>query len=256
MIITVRSVLLAIGLLAFALPALGATAPSPSGAPPGWALPVDDSKLHSLVLVDQLEYWNTDGEDALRWDVVSWFGGDYNRLWINVEGEDLAGSGGELERFDLLYGHLIAPFWDLQAGVGYQLIWGPGADPDRFNAVLGLQGLAPQWFEINTNLRLSEKGDLSADLEAEYDLLLTQRLVLQPRFETLVALQDVEEFGVGKGVNSVRLGARLRYELRREFAPYLGITWNRKLGDTANLARKDGEDIEDLSLVAGVRLWF
>jgi copper resistance protein B len=253
----VRVVLIASCLLAVAFPAFGESATRPSGAPPGWPEPIDDSKIHSFVLVDQLEFWSSDEQDALRWDVLSWVGGDYNRLWVKTEGEDLTGgAGGELELFDVQYGRLIAPFWDLLTGVGYQRIWGPGSDPDRFYAVVGLQGLAPQWFEVDANLRLSEDGDLSADLEAEYDLLLTQRLILQPRFETSVALQEVEEFGVGEGFNSVRLGARLRYEIRREIAPYIGVTWNRKLGDTADLARDEGEDVEDFSLVAGIRLWF
>lgn len=255
--ITARAVLIAVSLLAFALPVLGEETSTPSGAPPGWPDPIEDSGIHSLVLVDQLEYWGSDEQDALRWDLISWVGGDYRRLWIKTEGEVLtAGAGGELELFDLQYGRLIAPFWDLLVGAGYQRVWGPRSDPDRLYAVVGLQGLAPQWFEVDANLRLSEKGDLSADLEAEYDLLLTQRLVLQPRFETSLALQEIEEFGVGEGFNAVRLGARLRYEIRREFAPYIGVTWNRKLGDTADLAREEGEDIEDFSLVAGVRLWF
>lgn len=257
MTITARAILVTACLLTLALPALGAETSSPSGVPPGWPEPIEDSKIHSLLLVDELEYWSSDKQDALRWDVISWIGGDYHRLWIKTEGEDLTGgAGGELELLDVQYGRLIAPYWDLLVGAGYQRIWGPGSEPDRFYAVVGLQGLAPQWFEVDANLRLSEEGDLSADLEAEYDLLLTQRLVLQPRFETSVALQEVKEFGVGEGVNAVRLGARLRYEIRRELAPYIGVTWSRKLGDTADLARKEGNDIDDFSLVAGVRLWF
>lgn len=252
-----RVVLIAICLLGFRLPASGEDATGSRGAPPGWPQPIEDSKIHSFVLVDQLEYWKSDKRDALRWDLVSWIGGDYNRMWIKTEGEALTGgAGGELELFDVQYGRLIAPFWDLLTGIGYQRIWGSGSDPDRLYAVIGLQGLAPQWFQVDANLRLSEDGDLSADLEAEYDLLLTQRLILQPRFETELAAQKAEKLGQGQGFNSVRLGLRLRYEIRREVAPFIGVSWTRKLGETADFARADGEDTDDLSVVFGLRFWF
>ena len=137
-----------------------------------------------------------------------------------------------------------------------RFLYGSGQDQDRFWAVVGLQGLAPYWFEVDANLRVSEDGDVSADLEAEYDLLLTQRLILQPRFEIDFAAQEVEEFGVGRGFNSVTLGLRLRYEVRRQFAPYIGLSWTRKLGDTADLARDEGENTDDLAVVGGLRFWF
>jgi len=109
---------------------------------------------------------------------------------------------------------------------------------------------------VEATAYISEDGDLSAGFEAEYDLLLSQRLILQPRFETRVAVQEVEKYGVGRGVNDIELGARLRYEIRREFAPYIGVSWSRKLGETANLADDEGEDIEVISFVIGVRVWF
>jgi copper resistance protein B len=242
-------------LLAWAATA-GAVEPNPSGAPAGWPEPVLDSEPHWFVLFDQLEFQAAEGPDALRWDALAWYGGDVNRLWLETEGEHFAGGDGEIERIDVEYGRMISPFWDLQTGLGYQREYGDGPDPDRFYALVGLQGLAPYWFEMDANLRVSEDGDVSADLELEYDLLFTQRLVLQPRFETEASFQEVEEFGVGRGLNSVRLGLRLRYELRREFAPYLGVSWARKLGGTADLAREGDEDVETLSVVGGVRLWF
>ncbi len=234
----------------------GAAQPNPSGAPPGWPEPILDSKPHGFLLFDQLEYQAAEGPDALRWDALAWYGGDYHRVWVETEGEHFTGGDGEIERIDVEYGRLIAPFWDLQAGFGYQREYGAGPDADRFWAVVGLQGLAPYWFEVDANLRLSEDGDVSADLELEYDLLLTQRLILQPRFETELAAQEVKEFGVGRGFNSVRLGLRLRYEIRREFTPYLGISWARALGETADLAREEGGDIETFSVLGGVRMWF
>ncbi|MBI5016207.1 MAG: copper resistance protein B [Deltaproteobacteria bacterium] len=227
-----------------------------SGAPVGWTEPVLDSKPHAFVLFDQLEYQHTDAPDALRWDVLAWYGGDVNRLWLETEGEHRTGGTGEIERIDVEYGRLIAPFWDLQAGLGYQRRYGAGPARERFWAVVGLQGLAPYGFEVDANLRVSDKGDVSADLELEYELLLTQRLILQPRFETELAVQEVEEFGVGRGFNAVGLGLRLRYELRRELAPYVGASWARTLGGAADLARAEGEDVATFSVVGGVRLWF
>ena len=230
---------------------------NPSGAPEGWPEPILDSEPHAFWLFDQLEYQNIEGTGAVAWDALGWYGGDYQRLWIETEGEDLGnGGGGEIERFDVQYGRLIAPFWDVQVGLGYQRAYGDGPDQDRVSAIFGLQGLAPQWFEVDANLRVSEDGDVSADLEAEYDLLLTQRWVLQPRFETGFAFQDVDEFDVASGLNSVRLSLRLRYEIRREFAPYIGVSWSRLLGDTADIARAGGEDVEETAVVAGVRFWF
>jgi len=225
---------------------------------PDWPLPVDDTTAYAKLLFDRLEYGFGEDEDVLTWDAQFWYGGDYNRLWIETEGEDVAsgGDGGEIENFDVQYSRRISPYWDVQAGVGYQRIYGDGPEPDRVYAVVGLQGLAPYWFEIDTNLRVSEDGDAWVDLEAEYDWLLTQKLFLQPRFETSYAFQEAEEFGVGQGLNSVRVGLRLRYEIRREFAPYIGATWMRRFGDTANLAKADGEDTDSTAVVAGVRMWF
>ena len=121
----------------------------------------------------------------------------------------------------------------------------------------GLAGAgAPYWFEVEATAYISEDGDLSAALEAEYDLLLSQRLILQPRFETSIAVQEVEEYGVGQGINDIELGLRLRYEIRREFAPYIGVSWSRKIGETADLAEDEGEDTDVISFVAGVRVWF
>lgn len=227
-------------------------------AQPDWPLPIHDDATYGQVLFDRFEYQAGDDEDVVLWDAQAWYGGDVNRLWIETEGEDIAsgGKGGEVENFDVQYSRRFAPFWDLQAGVGYQTTYGPGPDRDRTSAILGVQGLAPYWFEVDANLRLSEDGDTAVDLEAEYDWLLTQRLILQPRLETAYAFEEVERLGVGQGLNSVQLGLRLRYEIRREFAPYIGVTWNRKFGDTADLARDEGEDTEVPAVVAGVRMWF
>jgi copper resistance protein B len=230
-------------------------APSAMAERAGWPPPVEDHLRFGRLLFDRLEYAH--GEEELVWDVQGWYGGDYHRLWVETEGEDVVsgGDGGEAEAH-VAYSRLVAPFWDFQAGLGYERLYGPGPDHARVFAVVGFEGLAPYWFEFNPELRVSEGGDFSARLEAEYDLLFTQRLILQPRFETAVALQDVEAFGVGQGFNYVEAGLRLRYEFRREFAPYIGVSWTRRLGETADLARDEGEDVESAFVVAGVRVWF
>jgi len=207
----------------------------------------------AMALVDRLEYQTNEGDGLWLWDAQGWYGGDLHKLWIKTEGEYLA-EGGTLEEAKLqaLYSRAISPFFDLQ--LGYRIDLEP--DPERHFAVLGIQGLAPQWFEIDAAAFVSDDGDLSARLEAEYDLFLTQRLILQPRAEMNLAAQDVSSYGVGSGVSTVQAGLRLRYEVRRQFAPYVGISWRRKLGDTADFAREAGDDVGVLSLVAGVRLWF
>lgn len=227
-------------------------------AQPDWPLPIHDDFTYGQVLFDRLEYQNGDNEDVMLWDAQGWYGGDINRLWIETEGEDIVsgGDGGEIENFDVQYSHRFARFWDIQAGAGYQTTYGPGSDRDRALVLIGLQGLAPFWFEVDANLRVSEDGDASADLEAEYDWLLTQRWVVQARGETSFAFSEVEEFGVGEGLNGLTLGLRLRYHFTREFAPYIGVTWSDSFGDTADLVKAEGEDPERSALVAGVRWWF
>ena len=224
------------------------------------ASPVEDSPVRSYFLVDQLEHSTTrytggsKGDDALRFNTLGWIGGDYNRLWLYTEGTKPR--NGKLEDVDLqvLYGRLVAPFWDLQAGLRY---FKPRPDaPSRNYAVLGVQGLAPYRFEVQAAAFLSERGDVSARAELEYELLLTQRWILQPRLATNIALQEVRAQGVGRGLNDLELGLRLRYEITREFAPYVGVSWQKLYGGTAQFARERGEDANRWRLVAGVRMWF
>lgn len=227
-------------------------------ADPEWPLPIHDTATYAKLFFDRLEYTRGDDVDSIVWDAQFWYGGDYSRLWIETEGEDVVsgGDGGEIENLDVLYSRRFAPYWDWQAGVGYRRSYGDGPDHDRTSAVVALQGLAPYWFEVDATVRVSDEGDVSADLEAEYEWLLTQRLRLQPRFEVAYAFDEVREFGVGEGPVSVRLGLRLRYEVRREIAPYAGVTWLRRFGDTADLAEAAGEGVDDTAFVAGVRWWY
>lgn len=224
---------------------------------PGWPEPVEDNNIYSMLLVEQLEFRNNNGADALNWDAQAWIGTDRNKFWLRTEGEDIraGGSGGEWE-LQALYSRMVAPFWDLQVGLRHDQIYGTRQDRGRAFAVLGLEGLAPYRFEVTPALFISEDGDISARLSASYEMLFTQRLILQPSIELNAAAQRVEAFGVGNGINDLDLELRLRYEIRREFAPYVGISWTSKFGDTADIARSEGERTEDFAVLAGVRFWF
>lgn len=199
-----------------------------------------------------LEYQSRKGHDGYSWNGEVWYGGDINRLTIKSEGEGAFGEGLEGTETQVLYSRAIGPYFNAQAGVRQD--FGPGAD--RTYATIGFEGLAPYWFEVEGALFLSDKGDLLGRFEAEYDQRITQKLVLQPAAEVSFALQDVPESAIGSGVSDVALGLRLRYEIVKEFAPYVGVEWSRKLGDTARFARTAGEGVESTSLVIGVRTWF
>jgi len=192
--------------------------------------------------------------DPVRLEGEAWYGGNYDRLWMKFDG-DVATQGDEGDvEVQALYSHLFSPYWDVQAGVRVDGLWGEGSRA-RPHAVIAVQGLAPYWFEVESALFVSAAGDVSARLEASYDLLLTQRLILEPDVELNAALQDVPEWGVGSGLTSTELGLRLRYEVRREFAPYVGYAWTRSYAGTADLARAAGELAHRGSLVAGVTVW-
>ena len=150
-----------------------------------------------------------------------------------------------------LWSRAISPFWDLQAGVRYDL-----EPKGRTHAAIGVQGLAPYWFEVDAAAFISHKGDITARTEVEYDLLLTQRLILQPRAEIEASAQDIEEIGIASGLTGFDLGLRLRYEIEREFAPYLGVEWQKALGGTADLTEAEGGDSDKIAIIAGVRAWF
>jgi copper resistance protein B len=209
-------------------------------------------QLYGQVLVEQLEYRLQGGKDVMAWDAQAWYGGDYEKIRLKTEGAFKPGDGVEDAEVQLLYSTLVGYYWDLQAGVRHDF----RPEPSRSYGVVGLQGLAPGYFEVDVNGFVSEEGDFSARLKAEYDLLITQRLILQPKAEINLAAQDVPELGIGQGLNDIELGLRLRYEFAREFAPYIGVAWHRKLGETASLARREGADVDEFAVLAGVRFWF
>ncbi len=212
---------------------------------------VHDSALNSFFLLDQLEYQDADDGSALAWDASGWIGGDINRLWLRSEGERLDGKTEDAE-VQALFGHAIGPWWDLVAGVRQD--FKPGS-PQTW-AAFGVQGLALYDFEAEVTAFLGENGQSALRLEGEYDILLTNRLILQPSAEVNLYGRNDPARGIGSGLADSELGLRLRYEIRREFAPYIGVTWNRSYGNSADLARAEGEDDDEARFVAGIRMWF
>ncbi|GAB3384718.1 copper resistance protein B [Lysobacter fragariae] len=212
---------------------------------------MDDDPFVWMVLVDRLEWQKSDDARTLAWDTKAWFGHDDNRLWLRSEGER---EHDRTENADIeaLWGKPVSPWWDVLFGVRHD--FEPG--PSQTWAAIGVQGMAPYKFEVEATAYLGEHGQTAAQLEVEYDLLLTNRLILQPRIEATLHGRDDEARGIGSGLSEADAGLRLRYEIRREFAPYVGVEWSRRFGTTADFARAAGDGIEDTRFVAGVRIWF
>lgn len=211
------------------------------------------AQINSLLLGERFEFLSNDGEPLAVWEGQGWIGGDAQKLWLKTEGEyDV--DGGRLEEAELqaLYSRAVSAFWDLQVGLRHDV----RPTPSRTYLAMGVQGLARYWFEFDAQLFLSEAGNLSARLEAEYDFLLTQRLILQPRIEVNASFSADEEIAVGSGLSTTDVEVRLRYEIKREAAPYIGVSWSRAFGDTADAIRTNGKDSDQLSWVAGFRFWF
>lgn len=206
-----------------------------------------------FLLADRLEYQSNEGPPTLLFDGQGWWGTDRNKLWVKSEIEyDFGADRFEEAELQALWSRPISRYFDVQAGVRHDFQDGA----ERTFGVVGVQGLAPYWFELDTAIFVSGEGAVSARIEAEVDVLITQRLVIQPRTELNFAVQSVEDAGVGSGLSTAEIGLRLRYEIDRQFAPYIGVNWVRSVGETADFARADGEDTGAVSLVAGVRLWF
>ena len=200
---------------------------------------------------DRIEAQVRDGADVYLWDIQGYYGGPTERLWFKSEGEGEFGANPDDAEVQALYAKAFAPFWDFQAGVRQDI-----GGPDTTHAVIGVQGLAPYLFEIDAALFLSQRGDVTARIEAEFDQRITQRLILQPRAEANLSAQGIPELGIGAGLDQIEVGARLRYEIAREFAPYIGIEQSWRIGEGADFARLAGEDPSTTSLVAGIRFWF
>jgi copper resistance protein B len=202
-------------------------------------------------MADRLEARFGDGADGFLWDVQGYYGSPTSRFWFKSEGEGTFGNGLDDAELQALYARAIAPFFDVQAGLRQDI-----AGPATTHAVLGIQGLVPYIFELDAALFLSHRGDLTARFEAELDQRITQRLIVQPRAELNLAAQDIPQQGIGAGLDTIEIGLRLRYEILREFAPYLGIEQQWRTGRGADLARAAGDRPAATRIVAGVRLWF
>lgn len=238
---------------AWALQPMEGLRPAPVGEFP-------DRQIYYNVRFDKFELKPKGGRVGYEWDMEAWIGGDYEKIFIKTEGFNNGGSvpkgpTGKPNRWEnaevqVLYSRLISYFWDLQVGVR-QNAW---PRPARTYAVIGVEGLVPGMFEVDAQAFVSNKGEFSARLNAFYDLLITNRLILQPRFDINLSAQRVDELSLGSGFTDLELSARLRYEFTREVAPYIGVSWERKLGETAAIAKRENEPVSRVFFVGGLRL--
>lgn len=247
------------------VPAAFALAQEASGhvppAPPAQAMPdmpegqmaqvmqMQDDAAFAMFKLDQFEH--AVGSSAAAWEAEAWYGRDFDKLWLRSEGEH-AQSGRNDIRTELFWDHAFARFWDWQLGARHD----SGAGPARDWAAFGVQGLAPYWIELEATAYLGEQGRSAIRLRAEYELLFSQRLILQPEAEVDLYGKSDARREVGSGLSDATVGLRLRYEIRREFAPYIGVVWTRRFGDAGDFARAAGHDASDTQVVAGVRVWF
>ena len=219
--------------------------------PPVAGHEVHDKKLNSFILLDKFEYQDADNGSALSWDAKGWIGGDVDRLWLRSEGERTNGVT-ESAELTALWGHSIGPWWDVVTGVRQD--FKPGS-PQTWGA-LGIQGMALYNFETEATAYIGENGQTAARFEGDYDILLTNRLILQPTAEMNLYGKNDPQRGIGSGLANTEVGLRLRYEIVREFAPYIGVTWNRSYGKTADLVSDEGGKTNEARFVAGIRMWF
>ena len=237
------------------MPSMQATMPasSPTDLPHAASMQgmeMTDNASHGMLLIDQLEYANGYNGNGPMWEAEAWYGNDSNKLWLRSEGEGNQGrlDDGDLEAF---WNHPVAAFWSTQLGVRHDL----GVGTQRNWAAFGLEGLAPYWLELEATAYAGESGRLAARLRAEYTLRFTQRWILQPEFETNFYNRNDAARYVGNGVSNAQLGLRLRYDITRQFAPYLGIVWTRRFGAAADFARADRQPVFDRQFVVGLRIW-
>ncbi|MDI6002483.1 copper resistance protein B [Cobetia marina] len=227
-------------------------------APQSWPSPMAEHLQWSAAF-DRLEYsLPNKGEDSLIWDFQAWYGGDTHRVYLKSEGENTQGDGedAEFESLGLLYSRLIADFWEFQIGGGYQGGVLSDDHDESVYGVFGLQGTAPYRIETDAAVQYREGGIVTASLELEHDIRLTQRWYLQPRSEIVLAANESRQQAIGSGLNSVRIGLRARYEVTRRVAPYVGMYWQREYGETADMRREESETVEDTGVVIGMRMMF
>jgi copper resistance protein B len=222
-----------------------------AAVPPPHDHPVHDNPIETFTLFNRFEGWNADPGAGMHWEGKSWIGTDLNRLWLRSEGTEV---DGRLEDADVevLYGHSVSAWWDVLAGLRHD--FKPGESQDF--AAIGVQGVTPYKFDVAATAYVGQSGQTAARFEGEYELLLTNRLILQPLVEINVYGQGDARRGIGAGLSTAEAGLRLRYEITRRFAPYIGVIHERAYGSTADLRRDDGVDPNETRVVAGVRIWF
>ncbi|MBA3811751.1 MAG: copper resistance protein B [Caulobacteraceae bacterium] len=228
----------------------GQTAGADLGNPAPFGPPVDDRHIWVHGMLDQFEARAGGGDIGLRWDGEAWAGPDEWRVWLKSEGELTRGRVGDGQT-EAFFGKPISTFFDVQVGGRYDLDSRPG----RGWAAVGVEGLAPGFFKVAATAYAGDHG-LAGKVKASYDQLITNRLILQPEAEVNLYSQDDPARAVGAGLSDLDAGVRLRYEITRKFAPYLGVTWEQKFGRTADLVRAAGEPSADVRLTLGVRAWF
>ncbi|MDB2589472.1 copper resistance protein B [Candidatus Thioglobus sp.] len=211
---------------------------------------VDDDPILTKVM-GEIETRSTAGSNPKVWAVDAWVGKDLEKIWIKTEGEKLNGKITEAE-LQVLYSKATTPFWDLQYGIKKDF----KPTPSRTWGVIAAKGLAPYLLEVDASLFVGESGRTAVRLDLEYEYMFSQKLVLSPEVEVNFFGKDDEVTGTGKGLSNIEAGLRLRYELSREFAPYVGVNWGKKYGNTATFANNEGEDVEDAQIVTGIRFWF
>ena len=238
-------------MLSLVLLPLSALAQQPTE--PGWPQPMHNDRAFGYAILNQNELRTGNGRGTYRWEGEGWYGGNINRAWFKSEG-NLSTATGALDEGEVqaLYSRAVSPFFNLQTGLRYDF----KPSPSRGWAAFGVEGLAPLYFEVGAFGFVSDSGNYAARLEGHYDLRLTQRLVLQPQVELNAYSKSDAGRGVGAGLSDLDAGLRLRYEIRREFAPYIGVAYQKKFGTTADYARQAGDSVEDLRVVAGIRLWY
>ena len=211
-----------------------------------------DNEPFFQVIADRLEYRNNGDNEVVLWDADAWYGADYNKLYLESEGEWNTNGTTESAQLEVFWNHTITTYWDTQLGLRHDF------KPEQSRSFLaaGVQGMAPYVFEVDATAYVSEDGDPSAVLELERDFYFTQRIALQPRMETEFAFTDVPEYNVGAGFTNIEAGLRLRYEISRKFAPYVGVSWEQALGESKHMIETAGEDSSNTAFVAGMKLWF
>jgi copper resistance protein B len=228
--------------------ALAQEAPSMTPAQMAQEMQMDDNANLGMLKLDQFEH--ALGGSGAAWEGDAWYGGDIDKIWLRSEGE--REDGDTVAHTELFWDHAFAPFWDWQLGARAD----SGAGPGRQWLAFGVQGLAPYWIELQATAYAGAQGRTALRLRAEYELLLTQRLILQPESEANIYGKSDPRRDIGSGVSELDFGLRLRYEIRREFAPYIGVVWRQRFGQTGDLVRASGHSAFDSQVVAGVRVWF